>query len=148
MTVTPMSSTGARIPPPPRGPLSPPAEAPDPKNPDPARDEGAAPLRAAAEPTPTTMRIVALVDPVLDQLGYAATSLYVETYWLSVLGPSTTWLLRRLVAGLEEQPDGYCIDLQDKSHLFRIEPQGPLLVSDWDTDEFQSLNHVRLRRGS
>ena len=113
MSVIPLSSTATRIPPPPRRPVSPPAEAPAQNDADLARGESAPPLSPAALASPTTMRIVALVDPVLDQLGYAATSLYVETYWLSVLGPSTTWLLRRLVAGLEEHPDGYDIDLQD-----------------------------------
>jgi len=49
-------------------------------------------------------------DPVLDQLGYDARSSYVDTFWLSILGPSTTWLLRRLVSGLEREPDGFQLD--------------------------------------
>ena len=37
---------------------------------------------------------------------------------LRVLGPSTTWLLRRGVAGLDREPDGYPISLADtaRSH--------------------------------
>ncbi len=40
-------------------------------------------------------------DPVIDRLGLDPRSAYVETYWLGTLGPSTTWLLRRLAHGLE-----------------------------------------------
>jgi hypothetical protein len=32
-------------------------------------------------------------------------------FWLGVLGPTATWLLRRLVAGLDQAPDGYDLDL-------------------------------------
>jgi hypothetical protein len=51
------------------------------------------------------------VDPVVDQRGYDPRSRYVEIFWLGVLGPTATWLTRRLVAGLEQAPDGYELDL-------------------------------------
>ncbi len=51
------------------------------------------------------------VDPVVDDDGFDARSRYVELFWLSVLGPTATWLMRRLVAGLEQSPDGYDLDL-------------------------------------
>lgn len=51
------------------------------------------------------------VDPVVDDAGFDARSRYVETFWLGVLGPTATWLLRRLVAGLEQSPDGFDLDL-------------------------------------
>jgi len=56
------------------------------------------------------VRIVAWPDPVVDRLGYDPRSLYVETYWLGILGPTSTWLMRRLVAGLEEHPSGFDLD--------------------------------------
>lgn len=34
-----------------------------------------------------------------------------EQFWLGVLGPTATWILRRLVAGLERHPNGYELDL-------------------------------------
>lgn len=37
----------------------------------------------------------------LDAPCYAADSVYVETFWLPSLGPSSTWLLRKLAAGLQ-----------------------------------------------
>jgi hypothetical protein len=50
-------------------------------------------------------------DPVIDELGVDPRSTYVETFWLGILGPSTTWLLRRLVARLEASPAGYDMPL-------------------------------------
>src|SRR5215831_455490 len=50
-------------------------------------------------------------DAVIDTVGLDPRSAYVETFWLGVLGPSTTWLLRRLVNGLEASPSGYDLDL-------------------------------------
>jgi len=46
-------------------------------------------------------------DPVIDMVGHDPRSSYVETYWLGVLGPSTTWFLRRVAASLETQPAGF-----------------------------------------
>ena len=40
-------------------------------------------------------------DPVLDNLGHDARSPYVERYWLPILGPSATLLVRRLAAALD-----------------------------------------------
>jgi hypothetical protein len=56
------------------------------------------------------LQVRALLDPVIDSLGHDPRSLYVEQFWLSILGPSVTLLLRRLAAGLESQPDGFDID--------------------------------------
>ena len=50
-------------------------------------------------------------DPVIDAVGHDVRSPYVERFWLGLLGPSSTWLLRRLVAGLDDSPDGYELDL-------------------------------------
>ena len=50
-------------------------------------------------------------DPVIDKLGHDPRSVYVEQFWLSVLGPSTTWLLRQVAAGLDVRPEGFEMDL-------------------------------------
>jgi len=50
-------------------------------------------------------------DPVIDEVGHDPRSPYVERFWLGVLGPTATWLLRRLVAGLEDSPGGFDLDL-------------------------------------
>ncbi|MEY2472970.1 MAG: hypothetical protein QOK28_2299 [Actinomycetota bacterium] len=57
--------------------------------------------------------IVAWHDPVVDKLGHAPRSLYVETYWLPVLGPSATWAMRRLTAWLDARTDGYDLSLAE-----------------------------------
>ena len=60
---------------------------------------------------PAMLMIRPWLDPVVDETGHDPRSRYVEQFWLGVLGPTATWLLRRLVAGLAQQPDGYEIDL-------------------------------------
>jgi hypothetical protein len=67
-------------------------------------------------PTPPTFPISSLTvrpwpDPVIDAVGHDPRSPYVERYWLGVLGPTATWLMRRLVAGLEDSPAGFELDL-------------------------------------
>ena len=55
------------------------------------------------------------LDDTVDKVGFDPRSSYVEDYWLSILGPSTTWLLRRLAAGFEYSPDGFDLDLAEMS---------------------------------
>jgi hypothetical protein len=52
------------------------------------------------------------VDPIVDANGHDPRSAYVEQFWLGVIGPTATWLMRRLVAGFDEHPDGYRLDLE------------------------------------
>jgi hypothetical protein len=66
---------------------------------------------APAIPATGTVRVVPWVDSLIDRLGFDPRSTYVESYWLSTLGPSTTWLLRRLAYGLDVAPDGFDLDL-------------------------------------
>ena len=51
------------------------------------------------------------IDPLVDDNGHDPRSGYVETFWLGVLGPTATWLLRRLAAGLQQHPEGFAFDL-------------------------------------
>jgi hypothetical protein len=73
--------------------------------------------RAAVLPPPSleALSIRPWPDDVIDTLGYDPRSDYVETFWLGILGPSTTWLLRRLVAGLEDAPEGFDLPLIETS---------------------------------
>ncbi len=61
-------------------------------------------------PTPS-ITVRPWADPVIDEVGHDPRSPYVEQFWLGVLGPTATWLMRRLVAGLEQAPGGYDLDL-------------------------------------
>lgn len=47
------------------------------------------------------LEVSAWCDPRIDDLGIDVHSDYVEKYWLGILGPSSTWLLRYLVAELD-----------------------------------------------
>jgi hypothetical protein len=51
-------------------------------------------------------------DQIIDTLGHDPRSAYVEQFWLGILGPSTTFLLRHLAAALEESPAGADLELQ------------------------------------
>lgn len=59
-------------------------------------------------------------DPVLEQFGHDPRSLYVERYWLAILGPSATWLLRHLAYRFDEEPFGFELDLEDTSRAIGV----------------------------
>lgn len=59
-----------------------------------------------------TLTIVPWDDPVIAALGYPAGSTYVELFWLPILGPSTSWLLRHLDERLRAHPEGAVVDLE------------------------------------
>ena len=46
-----------------------------------------------------------------DLLGHRAGSVYVETFWLPLVGPSAVLALRRLSAWLEHEPDGITVSI-------------------------------------
>jgi hypothetical protein len=63
-------------------------------------------------------------DDVIDALGFDPRSAYVETYWLGILGPSTTWLMRRLVAGLDGSPEGFELPLAETARQLGLGDRG------------------------
>ncbi len=63
------------------------------------------------EPLPLTVHVAPWPDPVVDRRGHDPRSAYVEQFWLGVLGPTATWLMRRLVTGFDCQPEGYELDV-------------------------------------
>lgn len=50
-------------------------------------------------------------DPIVERVGFDACGDYVELFWLSTLGPTATWLLRRLAITVVNYPEGFAIDL-------------------------------------
>lgn len=84
-------------------------------------------LRAASSPSradmagrSTLVRIIAWDDALLDQLGHDPRSLYVERFWLSILGPSATWFLRAVAHRFDAEPEGFTIDLKDTARALGI----------------------------
>ncbi len=63
--------------------------------------------------TDQSLMVVPWHDPVVDSIGYDVRSQYVELFWLNVLGPTATWILRRLVLGFDRYPLGYELDLEE-----------------------------------
>jgi hypothetical protein len=77
-----------------------------------------------AASAPATLFVRPWPDPVIDALGHDPRSLYVERFWLGVLGPSTTWLLRLLAAGLELSPAGFDLDLAEAASALGLGGRG------------------------
>ena len=59
-------------------------------------------------------------DPVIDRLGYDPRSLYVETFWLGIIGPTSTWLMRRIAIGFDEQPAGFDLDTSETARALGL----------------------------
>ncbi len=74
------------------------------------------PLSAASAPTDgatASLFVEPWSDPVIDEIGHDPRSLYAERYWLPVLGPSTTWMLRRFASSLDDSPDGVELSVEE-----------------------------------
>ncbi len=66
------------------------------------------------------LRIEAWLDPVVEEMGHDPRSAYAEMYWLPVLGPSVTWMLRRFATYLEESPEGADLGLEELARSLGI----------------------------
>src|SRR5215211_363292 len=72
------------------------------------------PMSSPSLPLPIdTIVVLPWADPVVDAVGHDPRSPYVEQFWLGVIGPSATWLLRRLADAFDTHPDGFELDLQE-----------------------------------
>jgi hypothetical protein len=66
------------------------------------------------------LTVVPWVDPVVDDIGHDPRSPYVERYWLGLLGPSTTWLLRMFADRLDDDPAGFQLDTDEMARVLGI----------------------------
>src|SRR5207248_2672835 len=57
------------------------------------------------------LHVTALTDPVIDALGFDPRTVYVEQFWLGIIGPSATWAARALTRSLERSPEGVWLPL-------------------------------------
>lgn len=76
--------------------------------------------RNLTDDEPIRLRVVPWPDPVVESVGHHPRSLYVETFWLPVLGPTSTWLLRRFVTELDVAADGIMIDVHDTARALGL----------------------------
>ena len=79
---------------------------------------------AAESATADRITVRAWPDPLLERFGFDPRSEYVETFWLGILGPSTTWLLRRLAACLDDAPDGFELPLDETARRLGLAHKG------------------------
>ena len=63
-------------------------------------------------------------DEVIDRIGFDPRSPYVERFWLGVIGPSTTWLIRRVAAGFDSSPDGFEMAVAETARALGLGDRG------------------------
>jgi hypothetical protein len=97
----------------------------------------AIPTELFAEPT---VFVRPWVDDVIDTLGFDPRSSYVESYWLTTLGPSATWLLRRIAAGFDREPAGFELPLSETATQLGLGHKGgrhsPFVRAFWRICQF------------
>jgi hypothetical protein len=81
------------------------------------------------------------VDEVIDAVGVDPRSAYVERFWLGILGPSTTLLLRRVASGFDACPDGFDLDLPTTARSLGLGhksgPHSPFVRALWRSVQFE-----------
>jgi hypothetical protein len=70
--------------------------------------------------TPADVTIRPWVDPIVDRRGHDPRSHYAERYWLSVIGPTAMWIMRRFAEHFDTQPDGFMIDLDHAANTMGL----------------------------
>lgn len=99
--------------------------------PAPRRRAGRIDVDQLPAPVDGSIRVTAWSDEYLAEHGHDVRSSYVELFWLGVLGPSSTVLLRRLASGLERAPEGYLLPVVDTARSLGLGPptsrQSPFL---------------------
>ncbi len=70
-------------------------------------------VRDLPAPTEGSITVAPWIDDRVEAIGHDPRSSYVELFWLGILGPSSTLLLRRLSAGLVHSPEGFRLPVAD-----------------------------------
>ena len=108
------------------------------------------PTRPATRPMPiqSTVRVLPWPDPVIDRLGYDPRSLYVETFWLGILGPTSTWLMRRIAIGFDDHPAGFELDAAETARALglgdRVSRNSPIRRAMARCVKFETARHEGL----
>ncbi len=71
-----------------------------------------------------TVTVRPWADEVLDRIGFDPRSPYVERFWLGIVGPSVTWLIRRIAAGFDTSPDGFDMPLGETARALGLGDPG------------------------
>ncbi|HEV2760606.1 MAG TPA: hypothetical protein VGV86_13660 [Acidimicrobiales bacterium] len=81
-------------------------------------------LLPADIPSVSSLPVRPWPDGVIDALGHDPRSAYVERFWLGILGPSTTWLIRFLADRLDASPEGFDLDLASTAQALGLGSRG------------------------
>jgi hypothetical protein len=81
-------------------------------------------LLPADTPSVAVLPVRPWPDGVIDALGHDPRSVYVERFWLGILGPSTTWLVRYLAHRLDASPEGFDLDLASAAQALGLGSKG------------------------
>src|SRR5271165_5815188 len=68
----------------------------------------------------TSLEVRPWEDEVIDRMGFDPRSSYVESFWLGVIGPSATWLLRRMAAAFDASPQGFEMHLGETARALGL----------------------------
>ena len=119
--------------------------------PPPAHSRSELPSSKSTGPAPRlvsprcTVRVVPWPDPVIDRLGYDPRSLYVETFWLGILGPTSTWLLRHIAIGFDDHPGGFDLDAAETARALglgdRVSRNSPIRRAMARCVKFETARH-------
>jgi len=66
------------------------------------------------------LRVVPWRDPVVDVVGIDPRSLYTEQFWLPLIGPTATWLLRRLAGRFELAEAAFALEVDDTARCLGL----------------------------
>jgi hypothetical protein len=61
---------------------------------------------------------------VIDRLGHDPRSPYAEQFWLPILGPSASWLLRRIAERFDAEPAGFSVHLTEAAREIGLGTKG------------------------
>lgn len=68
-------------------------------------------LGGTHEELPEQMRVVAWSDPLVEEFGFDARHMYTECVYLPVLGPTASWVYRRLGSWAAHNPEGLDVNV-------------------------------------
>ena len=89
--------------------------------------------RADAPASTGILRVRRWPDPLVERVGWDACGDYVEIFWLPIIGPTSTLLLRRMAVTAVLRPDGFTLDGRTMSRSLGlgtdISPRGSLARS-------------------
>jgi hypothetical protein len=75
---------------------------------------------ATAQALSPTFFVRPWADTLVDRVGVDPRSAYAERFWLGIVGPTSTWLLRYVAARLEAEPAGFDLDLAETSRSLGV----------------------------